>query len=235
MKKVGLALVSMLSLVGCTGLEEATDVEAQASVGTQSQGLGCATAGDGKTTLRFINKCNTPVVFAGNGGMAGGTLAVGGEACRNIGGNTEHMISRRYWGFRQGEDPGSERYTLAEFGFNENFMGNASWDWFDISQVDAQNLPMKIVPYQLGTNNVCPDQTRACAINLLPGCPAVGQKKNSAGKVISCFSPERDNPNSAVAKYFDSKCSQAYSWSGDDAGSMAACNAEDFDIVFCPG
>ncbi len=234
MKKFGLALVSILSLVGCAGQEDVADVETQAQLGTQTQGLGCAVAGDGKTTLRFINRCNTAVVFAGNGGMASGTLAAGAEACRTIGGNTEHMISRRYWGFRQGEDPGAGRYTLAEFGFNEAFAGYNSWDWFDVSQVDAQNLPMKIIPYQLGTNTVCANQTRACQPNLLPNCPSVGQFKNAAGKVISCVSPERDNPNSAVARYFDAACPQAYSWSGDDAGPMAACNAEDFDVVFCP-
>jgi hypothetical protein len=75
MKKFGLARVSILSLIGCAGQEDVADVETQAQLGTQTQSLGCAVAGDGKTTLRFINLCNTAVVFAGNGDMASGTLA----------------------------------------------------------------------------------------------------------------------------------------------------------------
>jgi len=70
-------------------------------------------------------------------------------------------------------------------------------------------------------------------MDLLTNCPAVGQLRNSAGKIIACVSRDRDNPNSTVAKYFDAGCSQSYSWSGDDS-VMASCDAEDFDIVFCP-
>lgn len=69
-------------------------------------------------------------------------------------------------------------------------------------------------------------------MDLLTNCPAVGQLRNAAGKIIACVSHDRDNPNSHVAKYFDAGCSQSYSWSGDDS-VMAAYNAEDFDIVFC--
>ncbi|MBM7118343.1 thaumatin family protein [Archangium primigenium] len=230
MKAYGIALVSMLSLVGCGGPE---DVDAAEVLGEESQALGCAVKGDGKTTLRFINKCGYTVTFAGNN-ISGGNLASGAEACRTIGNNTDHMISKRYWGFRQGEDPGVGRHSLAEFGFNENAFGYASWDWFNLSHVDAHNLPLKIIPYELGGTTTCSGQTRSCPQNLLTNCPEVGKLRNSAGKVIACVSPERDNKNSAVAKFFDSGCAQSYSWSGDDAGPMAACNAEDFDIVFCP-
>jgi hypothetical protein len=235
MKKLGLMLVAALSLVGCAGQEDVELVEApsQEPLGTQTQGLGCATPGDGKTSLRFINRCGVRVHFAGNGGMASGSLAPNEAACRTIGGNQEHMISRRYWGWRDGQDPGAEHHSLAEFGFNENFAGKASWDWFNLSQVDAHNLPLKIIPYELGTNNVCDGQVRACAKNLLADCPESGKLRRD-GKVIACVNHDRDNPNGAVSKYFNNQCPGAYSWSGDDAGSMASCNAEDFDIVFCP-
>jgi hypothetical protein len=69
---------------------------------------------------------------------------------------------------------------------------------------------------------------------LLADCPAEGQLKDSNGKLISCFNPHRDDPNSAVAKYFEAGCADAYSWSGDDQGSVAACAGEDYDVIFCP-
>jgi hypothetical protein len=229
MKAYGIVVLTMLSGLGCAGLEEPEALEA---LGSETQALGCAVKGDGKTTLRFINKCGFNVTFAGNN-ISGGNLASGAEACRTIGSNTDHMISKRYWGFRQGEDPGFEHHSLAEFGFNENAFGYASWDWFNLSYVDAHNLPLKIIPYDLGTGTTCSGQTRSCVKDLLAGCPETGKLRNSAGKVISCVSRDRDNKNSVVAKYFDASCSQSYSWSGDDS-VMAACNAEDFDIVFCP-
>ncbi|MDC0709173.1 RICIN domain-containing protein [Stigmatella sp. ncwal1] len=195
-------------------------------------GRGCAVANDGKTTLRFINRCSTEINFAGNN-ITGGALGTGQEACRTIGSTTEMMLTKRYWGFRKGEDPGFEHHSLAEFGFNETFYSYNSWDWFNLSHVDAHNLPLKIIPYDLAGATTCTGQTRSCPMDLIANCPAEGQWRNAAGKVISCVSRDRDNPNSVVARYFDAACSQSYSWSGDDS-VMAACNAEDFDIVFCP-
>jgi len=160
-------------------------------------------------------------------------LGSGDEACRTIGANTDHMISKRYWGFREGNDPGPEHYSLAEFGFNEVFYNHASWDWFNLSYVDASNLPLKIIPYEIGGGNTCANQTRSCPMDMLENCPEVGKLRNATGEVISCVSHDRDNPSSPVARYFDTTCGQAYAWSKDDA-VMAACNAGDFDIVFCP-
>ncbi|WNG29145.1 beta-mannanase [Cystobacter fuscus] len=197
-----------------------------------STGKGCLGTNDGKTSLRFINRCSFPVTFAGNN-ITGGDLNSGQEACRTLGSVTDMMLTKRYWGFRKGEDPGFEHHSLAEFGFNEVFYSYNSWDWFNLSHVDANNLPLKIIPYDLAGGTTCTGQTRSCPMDMLAKCPAEGQLRNAAGQIISCVSRDRDNPNSVVAKYFDAMCTQSYSWSGDD-GVMAACNAEDFDIVFCP-
>lgn len=197
-----------------------------------SSGTGCLAPADGNTSLRFINKCSFDISFTGNN-ITGGVLAPGQESCRTIGSITDHMITKRYWGFRKGEDPGFEHHSLAEFGFNELFYGHTSWDWFNLSHVDANNLPLKIVPYEVGGGTTCSGQTRSCPMDLLTNCPAEGRLNNAGGQIIACVSHDRDNPNSPVAKYFDAGCSQSYSWSGDDS-VMAACNAGDFDIVFCP-
>ena len=76
---------------------------------------GCLNTGDGDTTLRFINRCPFPVVFAGTR-IPGGRLDKNAQACQTVGKNWEHMISMRYWGFREGSDPGYGRRSLAEFG-----------------------------------------------------------------------------------------------------------------------
>jgi hypothetical protein len=184
----------------------------------------CRTAGDGITTVAFVNLCSGVLSFRGSD-ITGGDLKPGEHACRTVGTATESLPAKRYWGFI-GQDPGAERHTLAEFTFNTTFY---DFDWYNLSHVDAHNLPMRIAPAGMPKCRVL-----TCAQNLLPGCPAVGLVKDSSGNVISCYSPDRNNPNSPVALYFDAACVDAYSWSGDDAQSMASCAGEDYDIVFCP-
>ncbi|HET9953177.1 MAG TPA: thaumatin family protein, partial [Polyangiaceae bacterium] len=202
-----------------------------ANAGNTSAGaasIDCNQSGDGKTTLTFVNRCSKELTYSGSD-IASGQLAPGAFACVDIGTATEAISSKRYWGF-VGQDPGAEHHTLAEFTFNTDFN---DFDWYNISHVDAHNLPMQIVPVgQPGC------KTLTCAQDFLSGCPSVGQYKDGSGAVIACVSPERDNGESVVARYFEA-CDDAYAWSADDQkGSdpspMRACAGEDWNIVFCP-
>jgi hypothetical protein len=184
----------------------------------------CRTTGDGITTLVLVNGCAGPLSVRGSNGVAGELL--GGEhLCVELGTALEPLSSLRYWGF-MGEDPGSEHYTLAEFTFNTDFH---DFDWYNLSHVDAHNLPMQIVPIDTAD---C--RTLTCSTRLLGNCPAEGLYRDSSGTVVACVSPDRNNADSPVAQYFEASCSDAYSWSGDDAESMVACAGEDYDVVFCP-
>ncbi|XXX73781.1 thaumatin family protein [Sorangium sp. So ce134] len=183
----------------------------------------CRTPGDGKSTLAFVNKCDQPLQFLGSL-IDGGELGPGQFACRDVGTSEEPLSSLRYWGYAV-SDPGGGRYTLAEMTLNTDFN---DFDWYNISHVDAHNLPMAIVPVDL------PDcRTLSCPKSLLAGCPEAGHYKDASGAMISCVSPDRDDPTNPVAAYFEEQCKDAYSWSGDDQESMAACAGEDYDIVFC--
>jgi hypothetical protein len=184
----------------------------------------CRKTGDGKTTLVLVNGCAAAVSVRGSNGVAG-ELAPGEHLCVELGSDTEPLNSLRYWGFI-GEDPGAEHHTLAEMTLNTDFN---DFDWYDISHVDAFNLPMQIVP-----DDFAKCRTLTCAANLLPNCPNEGLYRDSNGAVTACVSPDRNNASSPVARYFDAACSDAYSWSGDDAQSMVACAGEDYDVVFCP-
>lgn len=184
----------------------------------------CRASGDGKTTLAFVNKCDQPLRFTGSR-IGGGELGPGQFACRDVGTSEEPLSSLRYWAYA-GSDPGGGRYTLAEMTLNTDFN---DFDWYNISHVDAHNLPMAIVPVDQ------PDcRTLSCPESLLAQCPEVGRRKDASGATISCVSPDRDDPENPVAAYFEAQCDDAYSWSGDDQESMAACAGEDYDIVFCP-
>ena len=189
----------------------------------------CRAEADGTTTAVFVNRCDAPVEIRGSD-IEGGTVAAGAFVCRDLGTSAEPISSKRYWGFI-GEDPGGEHHTLAEFTFNTDFN---DFDWYNISHVDAHNLLMQIVPLDR------PDcDTLTCdAPSLLADCPEVGRWLDDNGTLISCESPERDNPESPVALHFES-CDQAYAWSGDDQqgddpSPVRACAGEDWAIIFCP-
>jgi hypothetical protein len=176
----------------------------------------------------FVNGCGRPLSYRGSD-IEGGTLEAGAHACVDIGTDTEALSSKRYWGF-VGDDPGAERHSLAEFTFNTDFN---DFDWYNLSFVDAFNLPMQIVPV---ARDKC--QTLTCAKDLVPECPEVGKYADASGAAVACVSPARDDGNSEVALYFE-QCDDAYAWSGDDQNGtdpspVRACAGEDFDIVFCP-
>lgn len=196
--------------------------------GAAPGGADCAQAGDSRTTLVVVNHCSGTLTYAGSD-IAGGTLAPSDLACVDLGSDEEELSAKRYWGFL-GEDPGGEHHSLAEFTFNTDFY---DFDWYNISFVDAFNLPLQIVPLAQ------PDcDTLTCAEDLLPACPSVGRYQGAAGSVISCVSPDRDDPGSPVALYFE-QCDDAYAWSGDDQegddpSPVKACAGEDWQLVFCP-
>ncbi|HYQ30848.1 MAG TPA: thaumatin family protein [Polyangiaceae bacterium] len=221
-----------VALLGCSGAAPST-AAAGGSAGSSAAATGgmattCAKDGDGKTTLAFVNPCSNSVSFRGSD-IAGGTLAPGASACVDIGSDVEALSAKRYWGF-SGEDPGAERHTLAEFTFNTDFN---DFDWYNISHVDAFNLSLQIVPLARPKCDVL-----TCAEDWLSVCPAVGQFKDPSGTTVACVSPERNNPDSPVARLFEA-CDDGYAWSGDDQkGSdpspVRACAGEDWQIVFCP-
>ncbi len=189
-----------------------------------SGAIGCRSKGDGKSTITFVNQCDGTLSFRGSN-IEVGDLAPGEHACRDVGSDLETIPAIRFWGFI-GQDPGGERHTLAELTLNTDFN---DFDWYNISHVDASNLPM-----QLRAVDMPQCRTLSCPNSLLEQCPAEGQLKDSSGKLISCFSPNRDDENSVVAQYFEKSCKDAYSWSGDDQESVVACAGEDYDVVFCP-
>lgn len=189
----------------------------------------CAHDADARTTLVFVNGCSASVTFRGSD-IAGGELAPGGSSCVDIGNDVEALSAKRYWGFR-GEDPGAEHHSLAEFTFNTDFN---DFDWYNISYVDAFNLPLRIEPLARPKCKVL-----SCPADLLPACPSEGRYEDSTGDLVACVSPDRNNAMSPVALYFES-CDDAYAWSGDDQkgedpSPVRACAGEDFQITFCPG
>jgi len=148
---------------------------------------------------------------------------------------------------------------LAEVGLDK-FQGN---DFYDISLVDAFNLPMKIEPIA-GTfqtsrfgNQKYDCKAPTCTHNMLSDCPnELKQVQNR--KVVACLSActkfhnqEYCCPNgspfgsaqackaSSYAHHFKQRCPDAYSYAFDDEKSTFACRSapgkqSGYLTTFCP-
>src|SRR6266702_2500694 len=142
---------------------------------------------------------------------------------------------------------GAANATLAEFTLG----GGTSADFYDVSLVDAFNVPITIAP-QGGAGCA----TAGCAANLAPGFPGELQDVDSTGNIVACLSScskfggdqycctgSFNSPsacNAAIwqvesASYFKSACPDAYSYAFDPATATFSCQgACGYLITFLP-
>jgi len=154
----------------------------------------------------------------------------------NVGGNWPAGV---VWGF-----PGSSgspatgnnakpQANLAEFTVG----GPNGQDSYDISNVDAYNLPMKIAPTFIaggGSPSGFHCGTPVCVINdlnnfckgpnFLTGAPGDGCK-NANGPGVQATDGTRA---------FRSRCPTSYSYSKDDASVYGCETGSNYEVVFCP-
>jgi hypothetical protein len=150
---------------------------------------------------------------------------------------------------------GAPNASLAEFALG----GGASSDFYDVSLVDAFNIPITVAPVGGVTSSGDPYQctTAGCTTNLNPGCPSALQDVDSNGNIVACLSARQEfgeadqyccvgaynspsvcNPATwpvDSATYFKSGCPGAYSWTFDDPTSTFTCSgASGYVITFGP-
>jgi hypothetical protein len=241
---------------------------ATAAIGLGSVGLaGRAEAASGTFTL--VNQTGQTIwpAVAGNSVPNGGgwELAAGASSTFSVPPNWSGRIWARTYctfdasgsgscetgdcgaGLACGGAAGQPSATLAEFTLGN---GTAA-DYYDVSLVDAFNLPMTITP-QGGSGCV----TAGCSGNLLPGCPSELQDTDASGNVVACLSActkfggdeacctgsansvSACNPAAAPvdsASYFKSGCPDSYSYAYDTVTAAFACQgASGYVITFLP-
>jgi hypothetical protein len=141
---------------------------------------------------------------------------------------------------------GAASATVAEFTLG----GGSSPDYYDVSLVDAFNVPITITPQGAG----CP--TAGCSTNLSPGCPSELQQVDSSGNIVACLSScskfggdqycctgSSNSPSTCntaswqvnSASYFKSGCPDAFSYAFDSVTSTFTCQgASGYVITFLP-
>lgn len=232
---------------------------------------GATSAPAGGRLMKFVNKCsqNVWVALQNNGGKtipspSGFGLSQGqsqsvalpyqwggrmwGRTGCNVSGNTATCASGDCGSLLACNGIGGQPASLVEFLFDGWAGTNATQDYYDISLVDAFNLPVAIQPN--GGTGVC--KAPSCSANILANCPADLQVKDSSGSVVTCLSSctkyQTDDtccrnahntsatcPAPEGAKVFKSACPDAYSYAYDDGTSTWNCtNPSGYTITFCP-
>jgi hypothetical protein len=142
---------------------------------------------------------------------------------------------------------GAASATLAEFTLG----GGSSADFYDVSLVDAFNVPITITP-QGGAGCA----TAGCSADLVPGCPAELLDVDASGNIVACSSAcakfggdqycctgSFDSPSVCdpagwpvnSASYFKSACPNAFSYAFDPVTSLFTCQgASGYVITFLP-
>ncbi|KAJ3679954.1 hypothetical protein LUZ60_016232 [Juncus effusus] len=137
---------------------------------------------------------------------------------------------------------GAPPATLVEF----TLQGDGGKDFYDVSNVDGFNVPVKIDP-----QGVAGCSSTECQANINALCPADLQSKGPDGKVVGCKSaclafntdqyccrgdygtPDKCPPTD-YSKIFKNACPQAYSYAYDDRTSTFTCIGANYLITFCP-
>jgi hypothetical protein len=219
-------IVSRAVAVVCIGLVTAcaSTADPNAPDETTKTSKSAIDPNDNWISIQFYNACPFPVQVGQMGAGDFMHLDPWQSGERSVGGDWERHEGLAYYAYHEGNNPGVENMTLAEFGFNTAWY---NLDFYDVSNVNAFNMPMDIRPIGAGC-----DAAR-CAVDLLPGCPD-GNRIWNQGWTISCTKwGDRDNPNNPAAIEFHNACPGAYSWSKDD-GATRGCDAQDYIVTLCP-
>jgi hypothetical protein len=174
----------------------------------------------------------------------------GGGATRTItrGSLTEKWEAGLIWAFNGNSgsptlgNQAKPQANLAEITIGGFTAGDGSkQDSYDISNVDAYNLPMRIAPTQLAPGAGTPGGTHCTPIvcnipyselnafcqppNFLTLAPGMGCKNKDGPGIIP----------TAGTRAFKARCPTSYSYSKDDAGTVFGCKTgTDYQVVFCP-
>ncbi|XP_024400323.1 pathogenesis-related protein R minor form [Physcomitrium patens] len=191
--------------------------------------------------IDIINQCGQTITACATccGGAQVNCYALGGRGGRqqiNVGGNWPAGV---IWGFPGGSaNPNEGNNAKPQANLAEFTIGAGGMDYYDISNVDAYNLPMRMAPTQIaggGSPSGTHCGTIICAINDLIGfCNGRNRLTGPPGNGCKNVDGPGLNPTDGT-RAFKNRCPTSYSYSKDDAGTVFGCNTgSNYEVVFCP-
>jgi hypothetical protein len=191
--------------------------------------------------IDIINQCGQTITACAT--CCGGGLVNcyvlngrGGRQQIDVGGNWPAGV---VWGFPGNSgNPSTGNNAKPQANLAEFTVGAGGQDFYDISNVDAYNLAMRIAPTQIAgggqpSGNHC--GTIICAINDVNGfCRAPNFLTGPPGNGCKNANGPGQNPTDGT-RAFRNQCPTSYSYSKDDAGSVFGCETgSNYEVVFCP-
>lgn len=197
-------------------------------------GFICVSFSQRTGTLRVRNNCGQRLLIQNHGCNIGDFTLEHGQS-RTFSANYGAVPPPRIWANRCDSQNncetrgGNGQQSLAELNWN----ANNGESFYDVSFVDAYNVPITMSPFQPGDPAEC---TRiSCKAINRSYCPGNPIRRN--GRILSCVNPNRDAQTS-YSNYLNTVCPDVYAWSRDDlrrpSPQRFKCRRNSgYEIVFC--
>lgn len=189
------------------------------------------------TTINVRSQCSYALTACDQAAGTGVTcyaLQNGGSHLLDVGSVWEGGL---IWGY-PGTDTSQGNLAKPQANLAEFTIGLNGQDFYDLSNVEAYNLPLEIHPTVIAGGGQ-PDGLHcgspSCTIpNLSSFCQAPNYLTGPPGDGCK----NADGPGTVATdgtRAFKNACPSSYSYSQDDANDVYACNlGSDYEVVFCP-
>ncbi len=179
----------------------------------------------------ITNRCDRSI-FVKNEGLNSGYFDLPPNQSRTVTVNRDSQPRPRIWGHAGCDNGGNncdtmEGYvSLAEFNIDPS-----GWLWYDVSQVDGYNLPVKMEAINPAAGGNC--RVASCSFNTEGNCPQ-NDKIFRDGRAVACKSPNRDAPTE-YSNAIKASCPGVYSWAHDAVDVMRDClpGNDGLRVTFC--
>lgn len=193
-------------------------------------------------TINIVNRCSSPVTACDQAQGTGVTcyaLQGGASQSVNVGAT---WVGGLIWGFPGASgNPGLGNTAKPQVNLAEFTIGTNGQDSYDMSLVNAYNLPMAVGPTTIaggGSPNGASCGTISCTINNLSSfCQAPNTLTGNPGD--GCYNTDGPgNVPTPGTEAFKNACPNAYSYSKDDTNNppvvYTCAIGSDYQVVFCP-
>ncbi|KAH8963418.1 hypothetical protein BDL97_04G009400 [Sphagnum fallax] len=193
---------------------------------------------DADTQINIVNQCSQTISACQtdqNGQITSYALGSGASQLIDVGTSWPGGV---IWGYPGGSaDPTDCNTAKPQADLAEFTIGANNQDSYDISNVNAYNLPLEIAPTSPGTppsGTTC--GSPSCTINNLNSfCQPPNTPTGPPGD--GCYNTDGPNATSPTpgTTLFDNACPEAISYSTDTTGKVYGCpTGTNYEVVFCP-
>jgi len=204
--------------------------------------ISLATDSINAASINIKNQCSETISACATCNSCGGKVNCYALAPRN--GNQAIDVGSNWpggliWGYPGGSaSPADGNSAKPQADLAEFTIGAGGQDSYDISNVNAYNLPLLINPTTIappGQRHGLECGTPICSIgNIVSFCQSPNSLTGGFG--FGCYNVDGPGPVATPGtEHFANACPDAYSYSNDNANHVYGCpTGSNYEVVFCP-